>query len=180
MKKHRKMLVAATGIALCIPLMTFAWVIAPASATPGSGFAPTSIARGHYGALDVKAEKDSSTDKWDMQLKTKDDTIFNIDKLTVVPGGQSGWHAHPAPVFATVTLGEIQWYDGTDPLCGWKTLNVGDSFIEGAYEPHLVRNATGAPAEFIAVSIAPAQAAVPPPAGIGFRLDRPKPTNCPF
>ena len=53
------------------------------------------------------------TGKWGLHLKTLDDTDIGADRLTVAPGGFSGWHAHPAPVFVTVIEGSINWYDGS-------------------------------------------------------------------
>jgi len=140
---------------------------APALATPGSGFAPQGISVGHYGALDVKAEK---VEKWDLLLKTKDDTDIGVDKLTVQPGGYSGWHSHPAPIFVTVLTGQIQWYDGKDPLCGWKTYSAGEAFIEPAFNAHQVRNVGSSTAEFTAVRVAPT--------GVAVRIDENKPSNC--
>jgi quercetin dioxygenase-like cupin family protein len=142
-------------------------MIRPALATPGFGFAPAPIATGHYGALDVKADK---VEKWDLFLKTKADTDVGADQLTVQAGGYSGWHSHPAPVFITVTSGEIQWFDGGDPLCTWKTYHAGQSFIEQPFRVHQVRNVTGASAQFIGIRMAPA--------GVGSRIDERKPTNC--
>lgn len=139
----------------------------PSSATPGSGFAPGLIVAGHYGALDVKADK---IDKWDLFIKAKSASEVGVDRLTVQPGGFSGWHAHPAPVFVTVIEGEIQWFDGANPVCSWTTYHAGQSFIEEAHHVHNVRNATGAPAVFIGVRISPES--------VPFRIDERKPTNC--
>ncbi len=91
-------------------------VTAPASATPGSGFAPSPIVNGTFGTLSVNTSSDK-TDKWGMILKTLSSTDIGADRLTVQSGGYSGWHAHPAPVFVTVTQGSIIWYNGSDPLC---------------------------------------------------------------
>nr|WP_087576183.1 cupin domain-containing protein [Sphingomonas sp. CDS-1] len=151
------MTVAATAILTALPAL----------ATSGSGFAPAPIVTGHYGSLDVKADK---VEKWDLFLKTKADSDVGADRLTVQPGGYSGWHSHPAPVFITVTEGEIQWYDGGNPLCTWQTYHAGQSFIEQAFRIHQIRNATGNVAEFIGIRISPA--------GVGFRIDANKPTNC--
>jgi quercetin dioxygenase-like cupin family protein len=170
MKLNRKVIISGVGLVA-------AAVGAAALATMGSGFMPSGIARIQVGELDVKVHKTQATGDWDLHLKSKDNTAVNVDRLSIAAGGFSGWHAHPGPVLATVTLGTIQWYDGSDPVCGWKTLNVGDSFYEPAYNPHNVRNASAsAPAEYVAVALAPS--AVFAPGGIGFRLDRPKPTNC--
>ena len=140
----------------------------PASATPASGFVAAPVASGDFGsALDVKADK---LEHWDLVLKTKEQTLTGINRVTIQPGGYSGWHSHPIPILLTVTVGEIQWYDGGNPLCDWKTYHVGDSFIEPANRVHNVRNATGTAAEFYAVRLNPP--------GITFFIDAPKPTNC--
>jgi quercetin dioxygenase-like cupin family protein len=116
------------------------------------------------------------TGKWGMILKTLDDTDIGADRLTLQPNGYSGWHAHPANVFVTVTEGTITWYDGSDPLCTSRTYSAGQSFIERAYRVHNVRNASGSSgAEFVAVVIKPAGFVGP-----AFRLDKPGPNNCAF
>ena len=170
MQKHSQKIAAlsgAAGRAAVAALAAYTLGAAPALATPGSGFTPSTISNGHYGALDVKSEK---TDKWDILIKSKDDTDVAVDRLTVTAGGQSGWHVHPAPIFVTVISGEIQWFDGG--LCTAKTYRAGDSFIEQAYRVHLVRNTTGATAEFTAVRLAPT--------GVQVRIDAPEPNNCNF
>ncbi len=109
-----------------------------------------------------------------MILKTLDSTDIGVDRLTVQPQGYSGWHAHPSPVFVTVTQGTIQWYD--DALCTPHTYTVGDSFIETPYRAHDVRNPAapgGQVAEFIAVVIKPDGFVGP-----AFRLNRDEPSSC--
>ena len=138
-----------------------------AIATPGSGFAPTPVSNGHYDALDVKADK---VEHWDLLIKSKDDTDVAVDKLTVQPGGYSGWHAHPAPIFVTVVSGEIQWSDSL--LCSPRTYRAGDAFIEAAFRTHMVRNTTSDVAIFTAVRLAPT--------GVPVRIDSPQPNNCSF
>ena len=109
-----------------------------------------------------------------MVLKTLDDTDMGADRLTVQPQGYSGWHAHLAPVFVTVTQGTIEWYD--DALCTAHTYSAGQSFIEPAYRSHNVRNpaaAGGTVAEFIAIVIKPGGYVGP-----AFRLNRDEPSSC--
>ena len=145
----------------------------PALATPGSGFQPAPIVNGHFGTLDVKAEK---VGQWDLLLKTKDDTDVGADRLTVQPQGYSGWHSHPGPVLVTVTQGTVEWYD--EALCTAHTYTVGQSYIEPAGRAHNVRNpapAGGAVAEFVAIVIKPEGFVGP-----AFRLDEPEPNNCAF
>ncbi len=164
-----------TAGACATALVASSFLVVPALATPGSGFAPNPIVSGHFGTLQVNTPGDK-TGKWGLFLKTLDDTDISSDRLTLQASGYSGWHAHPGPVFVTVTQGSIIWYDGSDPLCTAHTYNVGESFIEDAYRVHNVANASNsATAEFIAIAIKPEGFAGP-----AFRLDRPMPNNCNF
>ena len=169
---HRRSISSGAAAAALIASSLFA---APAVATPGSGFAPSPIVNGHFGTLNVNTAGDK-TGKWGLHLKTLDETDIGADRLTVQPGGFSGWHAHPSPVFVTVTQGSITWFDGSDPLCPGRTFATGQSFIEDAYVVHNVQNASGsAGAEFVAIVIKPDGFVGP-----AFRLDRAKPNNCNF
>ena len=166
----RRQLIA---ISSALALSASSFFVAPAAATPGSGFAPSPIVNGHFGTLQVNTMTDK-TGKWGLILKTLDSTDIGADRLTVQPQGVSGWHAHPAPVFVTVTQGTIEWYD--DALCAAHTYTVGESFIETAYRAHNVRNPAapgGQVAEFVAVVIKPAGFV-----GASFRLDRDEPSSC--
>jgi len=146
-----------------------------ALATPGSGFAPGGIVNGHFGTIQVNTA-DNKTGDWGLILKTLDDTDMGVDRLSVQPGGYSGWHAHPGPVFVTVTQGSIIWYDGSDGLCTPHTYSQGESFIERPYRVHNAKNASNSePAEFIAMTIKPVGFVGP-----AFRLDRAEPNNCHF
>src|SRR5690348_10108947 len=104
------------AISSALALSASSCFVAPAFATPGSGFAPSPSVNGHFGTLQVNTMTDK-TGKWGMLLKTLDETDIGADRLTVQPNGYSGWHAHPSPVFVTVLTGTIVWYDGSDPLC---------------------------------------------------------------
>jgi quercetin dioxygenase-like cupin family protein len=171
MKIHRIITMCAASAAL-IATATF---VSPAFATPPSGFTPSGIVGGQFGTLNVNTAGDK-TGKWGMILKTLDDTDIGADRLTLAPSGYSGWHAHPAPVFITVTQGSIIWYDGSNPLCTPHTYAAGQSFIEPAYVIHNALNASNsATAEFIAIHINPTGTSGP-----AFVLDRPEPHNCTF
>ena len=165
MKRTTNLVAAAAGTALGLAV--------PAAATPSSGFSTEQLAKGVYDKMDLNADKDG---KWDLKLRTKDvSDVYNV-RNTITPGGYSGWHAHPGPVFVTVVSGSITWTNGSDPLCGSHTYSAGQSFVE---EPYVVHNAANASmsqgAEFIAITIKPAGFVGP-----AFRLDRPQPNNCGF
>ena len=169
MKLLRTVISGATAAAL----ISSSAMVAPALATPGSNFAPSGIVNGHFGTLNVNTAG-NKTEKWGMHLKTLDSTDIGADRLTVQPQGFSGWHAHPAPVFVTVTQGTIEWFD--DSLCAAHPYTAGQSFIEPAYRSHNVRNpaaAGGQVAEFIAIVIKPVGFVGPP-----FRIDRDLPSSC--
>ena len=158
-----------------MPILASSLMAGPALATQVSGFAPAPIVNGHFGQLDVKTVGDK-VGKWGMILKTKDDTDIGADRLTVQPGGYSGWHSHPSAVYVTVTQGSIAWIDGSDPLCTVHTYSAGESFIENAGRIHNAKNASdSSAAEFVAVVIKPAGFVGP-----AFRLDEAKPNNCNF
>ena len=81
-----------------------------------------------------------------------------------------------SPVFVAVTQGSVIWFNGSVPLCSSQTFGVGQSFIEPAYGPHNVMNASSsAGAEYVAITIKPSGFVGP-----AFRLDRAQPNNCNF
>ena len=102
--------------AVIVALIASTLVSAQAQASPASGFVPSPIVNGHFGTLNENTAG-NKTGNWGMILKTLDDTDIGVDRLTLQSSGYSGWHAHPANVFVTVTHGTITWIDGSDPLC---------------------------------------------------------------
>lgn len=159
---------SAARVAAAAALAASTLIILPALATPGSGFTGGPVSKGLFESMDVKADKTDKTDKWDLLLKTKDDSDIGVDRLSVAVGGQSGWHTHAGATFVTITSGEVVWVDGV--ACSSTTYRAGEGFVEPANHVHLVRNASGAPAEFIAVQIRPKDTPG--------RIDAPKPNNC--
>lgn len=139
--------------------------LAPALATPPSGFGPTPLSVGSFPSMDVKADK---TGDWDLFLRTKDTSTVGVDRLDVASGGYSGWHTHTGPTFVTVVSGEITWYDGV--ACSRTVYRAGDGFVERANNPHYVRNESGLAAVILAVQMRPT--------GTGPRIDAPRPENC--
>lgn len=166
-----KQISAISRVAAAGALMTSVLISMPVQATTPSGFSGAGIVNGHFGTVHVNTAGDK-TDKWGMMLKTLDDTDIGADRLTIQPGGYTGWHTHPSPVFITVTKGSIQEYDAA--LCtATHTYTVGQSFIEPAYQTHNVQNPGGIVAEFVAIVIKPIGFVGP-----AFRLDRPLPSSC--
>jgi quercetin dioxygenase-like cupin family protein len=158
--KRKCVAVAAATAALAIGAMQ----IAPALATPGSGFAPSPVVTGQFGSIHTISHKDDRWPTWDLLFKTKANTDLGVDLLTVQPGGFSGWHSHAGPVYITVKTGAITWYAAD---CSSRTLHAGDTFIEQAHTVHFVENAADEVTTFVAVA--------PRPRGAPGRLDADEP-----
>jgi quercetin dioxygenase-like cupin family protein len=158
--KRRFVAIAAASTALAFGAMQ----MAPAFATPGSGFAPSPIVTGQFDPFHTISHKDSRWPNWDLLFRTKADTDLGVDQLTIQPDGFSGWHSHAGPVYITVKSGAVNWF-GAD--CSSRTLHAGDTFVEPANTVHFVENAVDEVTVYIAVA--------PRPRGAPGRLDEPAP-----
>ena len=63
-----------------------------------------------------------------------------LEKYTILPGGNFGWHVHPAPVAVVVTGGTVTVFDPKVANCAPFTVSKGQSFVEPANHVHLARN----------------------------------------
>jgi quercetin dioxygenase-like cupin family protein len=158
--KRRFVAIAAASTALAFGAMQ----MAPAIATPGSGFVPGPIVTGQFNPFHTISHKDSRWPSWDLLFRTKADTDLGVDVLTVQPDGYSGWHSHAGPIYVTVKAGSVTWYD---EACGARTFNVGDTYIEPAHSVHFVKNEGDVVATLVAVA--------PRPRGAPGRLDADEP-----
>ena len=163
------------------------------SATPSSGSQSTLLGRGRYEAFDVTrrvtAPKDHESDQaseegeehghrgrttWKVEAEAEPALDIATQMITFAPGGQSGWHTHPGPVFITVIEGTMTFYEGDDPDCQPMVLHAGEGFVDGQTDrhAHIARNETTLPAKNLVTYFAPPGAAL--------RVDAPNPGNCPF
>ena len=156
------------------------------SYTVASGFVSTAVARGTAEAFHIR-----STDGFDVEIKTKDNTDIAVSNVVVSPGGTSGWHSHPGPVLVVVKTGTITFYragkhggqngddengnNGTNaPTCSRTVYAAGSAFVEVPAPGHvmLAKNEGSTEATVTATYFAPPGAAL--------RIDRPWPGgNCP-
>jgi hypothetical protein len=156
-KIGKKQAAIAAGVALS------ALTAIPVLATPGSGFAPTNLSSTIFGQQHAGASKPGI---WGLQMQMNGRTLVGVDKVTVAPGGQSGWHTHAGLVMISVTSGSLT--DGE--TCQTRLYSAGDGFIEPAEHVHLVRNASASQgAEFTGVQLRPE--------GTAGRIDANAPTN---
>jgi quercetin dioxygenase-like cupin family protein len=144
-----------------------------AEATPPSGLSFTAIGRATVPEFRVK-RKDKALD-WEMELEADQPIDVATQIVTFQPGGYSGWHTHPGPVFFTVRTGTLTVYEGDDPTCTPHVFTAGTGAVEAATRKHIhmVRNETSSVAEAVVTYMVPVGANP-------LRTDLPDSGNCPF
>jgi quercetin dioxygenase-like cupin family protein len=95
-----------------------------------------------------------------------------VSRITVVPGGSSGWHSHPGGAIAILQQGQLTLYESVGNHCDVTTYTAGQTFVE---RPGDVVNAvnTGT-TDFVVIATFPGV-----PVGGSTRIDQPNPGTCP-
>ena len=102
----------------------------------------------------LRPEDRSAKSTIDFRAKTTEPTDIIVQQHDFLPGGSTGWHHHPGPVFITVTQGTLTFYELDDPTCTPHVVTVGQGYVDTG-DGHIGRNETNAPAQDVAVAIAP-------------------------
>lgn len=131
---------------------------AVAGATPSFGSVSVVLARG-------LVTEDTKINTKAIKLKTSAPYEIVTQTVTIQPGGTSGWHGHPGPVFVAVKTGTVTVYDAS---CVPRRYSAGQGFVEGT-EPAVVRNEGATVSESYATLLVPS--------GSPARLD--SPSLCP-
>jgi mannose-6-phosphate isomerase-like protein (cupin superfamily) len=141
-----------------------------ARATPPSGISFTVVGKATVPQFDVKRKE---ADHWRVELEADQAIEVVTQVVTFQPGGYSGWHTHPGPVFFTVRTGTLTVYEGEDPTCTPVIFSAQTGAVEAATSSHLhfVRNETQEIAEAVVTYLVPI--------GAPTRTDRDDPGNCP-
>lgn len=109
---------------------------------------------------------------WRVDVKAKPNLDMAVQDIVFAPGGQSGWHGHPGPVFILVKRGTMTFYEADDRHCTPIVRTAGQGYLDDGLG-HIARNETADTAENIVVYLAPQAAAL--------RIDIPiAPGNCSF
>ena len=141
--------------------------------TVGSGSSSTLLGRASFSdPSDPEFKVKRITGAWHMELKSKPGFDLAIQTIVFQPGGQSGWHSHPGPVFIQVVSGTMTFYDSQDPNCTPVVRTAGQGYLDYGDHAHIARNESGATATNLVTYFAPA--------GATLRIDEPNPGNCPF
>lgn len=146
-----------------------------ANATPPSNISFVPVGRATVPAFDVK-RKEKALD-WEIRLEAPQAMDVATQIVTFQPGGYSGWHTHPGPVFFTVRTGTLTVYEADDPTCTGLVFSAGAGAVEAGASTHvhMVRNETDSVAEALVTYMVPKGT---PQREL--RTDRPNPGNCRF
>lgn len=138
-----------TGAATAVVAVALA---APAAATPGVGVSVETLSK-----------------------NVVDGTEYTVTRITVAPGGGTGWHYHPGEVFGVIREGTMTHWDiGGDGRCAVDAVyDTGAPVAEGigAGFPHNGRNQGLIPLVMEVVYINPVGAAL--------SVEIPEPADCP-
>ena len=137
--------------------------IGVAWATSGAGVTATLLAGPvTLDEIDLKGESDTHHFK----IKTKGEWETRVVHYRIVPGGHTGWHSHPGPVFVMITAGTMTKYEADDPTDA-VLYPAGTGFVEGAGDTHIAGNAGTSDLQFVAFFLTPK--------GAPIRIDEPLP-----
>lgn len=141
--------------------------------TVSSGSQSTLLGRATFGdPSDPTFKVKRISGDWHAEVKATPNLDMAVQRIVFQPGGQSGWHRHPGPVFIQVVSGTMTFYMSDDPACAPMVRTAGQGYLDAGEHPHIARNESGTPAENIVVYLAPQGAAL--------RIDAPDPGTCPF
>lgn len=138
-----------------------------AFSTPPAGQTNLSLVIGTFDRITLEKSGDAR-----VTVKTREDVDIMTAVSTIAPGGTTGWHSHPGPVFVVVKRGSLTVYNA--PGCQPQVYQAGEGYVEkNPKHVHTVRNEGEEEAEFNATFILPV--------GAPRRVDEPQPTgpNCP-
>lgn len=139
--------------------------------TMGSGTSSTLLGRATFAdGQNLKVKR--ITGDWHVEVKAHRELDVAVQQIVFQPGGQSGWHSHPGPVFIQVVSGTMTFYESEDPSCAPIVRTAGQGYLDVGDHAHIARNETGVVATNVVTYLAPP--------GSGLRRDEPKPEQCPF
>jgi quercetin dioxygenase-like cupin family protein len=164
--KTLKMMVVAVFVAGALGVaLKVAWATPPKGVTNILLAGPVAL-----DDIDVVLE----TPRYGAIIQTRGDSDAYVRQLTIVPGGDTGWHSHPGPVFALVTAGTGSLYFADDPTFTPEIYSAGTGFVEGGGidDVHIFRNEGDVNLQVTVFFLVPH--------GAPARIDQPAPPGAPF
>ena len=147
---------------------------APSAPSFTSGFGSTStlLGRATFRDSSPNFKIKRITGDWHVEVKATPALDVAVQTILFQPGGHSGWHRHPGPVFIQVVSGTMTFYESDDPTCTPIVKTAGQGYLDAGEHAHIARNETSLPAQNVVTYLAPPGAAI--------RIDEARPGNCPF
>src|SRR5262249_33183021 len=106
-KMKWKLLLAGSLVAVAVG----GFALRFAYATQGQGVTVTTIAGpAEVDELNITAQSNSHG----IKILTRGEWVTRVVHHKIVPGGHTGWHSHPGPVFVMVIAGTLTKYDADD------------------------------------------------------------------
>ena len=105
-------------------------------------------------------------------IKTRGQSDAVVRSLSIAPGGDTGWHSHPGPVFVLVSAGTGSFYHADDPTFTPAVCPAGTGFVEAGGDVHIFRNEGDVDLELTVLFLVPL--------GAPTRIDEPAPPGAPF
>jgi quercetin dioxygenase-like cupin family protein len=134
-----------------------------ALATPPTDFVPEPLARGSLGQLDAQHDG--------VEVRSENTNAdVAVSKVTIGPGGSSGWHHHPGVVLVSVASGTLTRYTHN---CDKTVYTAGEGFTESDDHPATVQNEGNADVVVYVTYIVPSDTP-----SEGLLIDDPQPENC--
>jgi quercetin dioxygenase-like cupin family protein len=133
-------------------------------ATPPQGVTSTPLA-GPIVLDDIDVV--SQTPDHGVMIMTRGLSDAYVKQLQIVPGGNTGWHSHPGPVFVLVTAGTLTIYHADDPTLTPEVFPAGTGFVEGPGDIHIGRNEGDTNLQLVVLFLVPH--------GAPTRIDEPAP-----
>lgn len=172
MNRHRFLAKALAGL---FGLLAFLGVVRFTAATPPSGISFFPVGRATLPEFAIDRENEARD--WRIELKAPQAIDVATQIVIFQPGGYSGWHTHPGPVFFTVITGTLTVYEGEDRFCTPHLFAPGTGAVEAGIgtHVHMVRNETASVAQALVTYMVPVGTLQQ-----DLRSDRPDPGNCLF
>ena len=152
MKRRLSLLTATAAVLALVALAAF---VAVTKAEGPSGVTAMILARGHFDRFNVRSTPHGPIAGFRAKSKRPIDIIVRQHDYAV--GSTTGWHSHPGPIFITVTIGTLTYYESDDPTCTPHVVSAdspNNAFVDTG-SGHVVRNLSGQLAQDISVITAP-------------------------
>jgi quercetin dioxygenase-like cupin family protein len=191
-------LIATAGVSALVVVARGVFSVQAASATTGTGFSATVLARGVIGenlvfgtpnvtvvTRKVRFKRKGQVFKKTFKIKVPSvetamvctaanpcDTAFQ--QGTLQPGGTTGWHTHPGPTFVAFAQGDGTVYHVDGATCTPMKVAAGSGFTQMPTLTHVLRNDGSVPIIIYTLYLLPHGTP-----NTGIRVDQPQPAACP-